>query len=164
MTSRLVAEGWGDVKPPLDPAGGRTYIRAMSNSVTPPLCDWGTPFFDEQKIPALRYAPPAIPAAEAPFVTGFVAGNRLVKLLASGDGSVFPCLLNGPVQLLCGDPGDRAFSGAGRLFVSEAGRVKEVVGPEHRLADHSSVETAGLVLAPSYVEKEFVDVNPIQQL
>lgn len=127
----------------------------MSNSVTPPLCDWGAPFFDEQKIPALRYSPPAIPPGEAPFVTGFVAGNNLVKLLATGDGAVFPCLLNGPPQLLCGDPVDRAFSGAGRLFAYEAGRVKEVVGPEHPMAGRSGVETAGLVLAPSYVEKEF---------
>jgi len=128
----------------------------MGTSATPPLCDWGAPFFDEQKIPALRYSPPAIPPGDSPFVTGFVAGNRLVKLMASGDGAVFPCLLNGPVQFLCGDPGDRAFSGAGRLFVSEAGRVKQVVGPEHPLAYHNNVETAGLVLAPSYVEKELV--------
>ncbi len=105
--------------------------------------DWGRPLMDEQGLPAVLYAP--APKSRV-LPCSHVLSNDSLKIIAHGDGGLFPFLFPGPVVNMCGD----GLSGAGApaLMLREGGRLRRVVGLDNKMADHSDVITSNLVLSP----------------
>ena len=114
----------------------------------------GKPYLDEEGMPVFRYSPPAPASRENRTIAAHMVGNHVVKVLSLGNGLFFPYARFEDVFALCGDFRSEAHGG-GRLFATEGGTVKPVVGPDDSRADRSDVASATLTWSPFSVDKEF---------
>lgn len=112
--------------------------------------DWGRPMLDAHGLPAVLYAP--APRSRVLPCTHLLA-NSTLKVIAHGNGGLFPFLFPGPVVNLAGNGLDG--SGCPVLMVREGGRLRKVVGLDDRMADHSDVITSNLLLSPFAATSEF---------
>jgi hypothetical protein len=115
---------------------------------------FGEALEDDQGFPFYSYRLPSrsVVDAQVPRPAMHVAGNSRISLLSTADGANYPYFLLEEPVALCGVPLS-GHVGGGRLFVSEGGRVKPVVGPDDPEADHSNVETARVHFGPTFVDK-----------
>ncbi len=94
--------------------------------------DWGRPLLDEQSLPAMLYAPApksrVLPCAH-------LLSNDSLKVIAHGNGGLYPYLFPGPVVSLSGD--GLSGPGAPTLLLREGGRLRRVVGLDDTMSDHS---------------------------
>jgi hypothetical protein len=112
--------------------------------------DWGRPLMDEQGLPAMLYAP--APKSRV-LPCSHLISNDSLKVIAHGNGGLYPFLFPGPVVSLCGD----GISGPGgpALMLREGGRLRRVVGLDDSLADNSEVITSNLLLSPFAATAQF---------
>ena len=79
--------------------------------------------------------------------------NESLKIVAHGNGGLFPFIFPGPVVNMCGD--GLTGAGAPALLVQEGGHLSKVVGLDDERADHSDVITSQLLLSPFAATLQF---------
>lgn len=112
--------------------------------------DWGRLMIDEHGLPEVAYAP--APRSRV-LPCSHLLANESLKIVAHGNGGLFPFIFPGPVVNLCGK--EVTGPGAPALLVREGGRLNKVVGLDDPKADHSDVITSQVLLSPFAASLQF---------